>query len=147
RATTLRTALRTACLRPPKLPRCAHPMSTRNYPLSRALVCSLGCILLFLSRELRAAKGPPIGQWDCVLSGNEQGVAHLFFSPEGTLGGRGTITGRILFTYTGRTTVIFTNSGVLHTNIVGGAGIEGYWSYASPTTTNRIVGFVDLLFA
>ncbi|MGH8244917.1 MAG: hypothetical protein ACREUU_00635 [Gammaproteobacteria bacterium] len=81
-----------------------------------------------------------------MLSGNEQGVAHLFFSPEGTLAGRGTITGRVLFTYSGRTTGVFTNRGVVYTNIFGGAYLEGNWSYASPTTTNRIVGFIDLLF-
>jgi len=120
-------------------------MSIHLYPLRRALASSLGCLLFIFPAVLVAAQGPPIGQWDCVLSGKEQGVAHLFFYPTGTLAGRGTITGRVLYTYSGRTTGIFTNGGVLYTNIFGGAELEGNWSYASPTTTNRIVGFINLL--
>ena len=122
-------------------------MITHFNMLLRSFTRSVGCLLLFLPPVLVSAQRPPVGEWDCVLSGNEQGVAHLFFSPEGTLGGRGTIIGRMFFTYSGRTTGIFTNRSVVYTNIVGGADLEGYWSYSSPTTTNRIVGFIDLLFA
>jgi len=114
-------------------------MSTHLYLSSRALACSLGCLLSFIPAVLLAAQGPPVGQWDCVLSGKEQGVAHLFFNPDGAL------SGRAVFTYTGKTTGIFTNSGVVYTNIFGGAALEGNWSYASPTATNRIVGFINLL--
>ena len=120
-------------------------MSTHRNLLLRSLASSLGCLLFFLPAVPVSAQRPPIGEWDCVLSGNEQGVAHLFFSPEGTLGGRGFITGRVIYTYSGRTTGVFTNSGVIYTNIVGGADVEGNWSFASPTTTNRIVGFGNLL--
>jgi hypothetical protein len=121
-------------------------MSIHLYPIRRAFASLLGCLLFVLPAMLVSAQGPPpVGQWDCVLSGKEQGVAHLFFYPTGTLAGRGIITGRVLYTYTGRTTGIFTNGGVLYTNILGGAKIEGNWSYASPTTTNRIVGFINLL--
>ena len=120
-------------------------MSNHFHSLFRAFVSWLACLLSFLPAALVSAQGPPIGKWDCVLSGKEQGVAHLFFYPTGTLAGRGTITGRVLYTYSGRTTGIFTNGGVLYTNIVSGAQIEGNWSYASPTTTNRIVGFINLL--
>ena len=114
-------------------------MTTRTRSLSRALVSSLGCLLLFLPSLLLAAQGPPVGQWDCVLSGHERGVAHLYFNADSTL------SGRALFTYTGKTTGVFTNRGVVYTNMVGGAFLEGNWSYASPTTTNRIVGFINLL--
>lgn len=114
-------------------------MSTHLYLSSRALACSLGCLLSFIPAVLLGAQGPPVGQWDCVLSGHERGVAHLFFNPDGTLGGRA------VFTYVGKTTGVFTNRGVVYTNIFGGARLEGNWSYASPTATNRIVGYINLL--
>lgn len=71
------------------------------------------------------------------MSGHEQGVAHLFFKADGTL------SGRAVYTFSGRTTGIFTNGGVLSTNIFGSAHLVGQWSYASPTSTNRIVGFIN----
>lgn|GEM_PF-6647527 len=114
-------------------------MTTRNCSLSGALVSSLGWFVMFLPSLLLAAQGPPVGQWDCVLSGHERGVAHLFFNADGTLNGRA------MFTYVGKTSGIFTNRGVVYTNIFGAAYLEGNWSYASPTTTNRIVGFINLL--
>ena len=114
-------------------------MSTYFYSLSRALAGSLGCLLFLLTSLPASALTPPVGQWDCVLSGSERGVAHIFFNADGTLNGRA------MFTYVGKTAGIFTNRGVVYTNIIGSAYLEGNWSYASPTTTNRIVGFINLL--
>ncbi len=114
-------------------------MNTHLYRLFRALACSLGFLLFLLAAVPASAQAPPIGQWDCVLSGNERGVAHLFFNPDGTL------SGRAVYTYVGKTTGIFTNRGVLYTNISDRARLEGNWSYASPTTTNRVVGFINLV--
>ena len=78
-----------------------------------------------------------VGNWDCVLSGNQQGVAHLFFDPSGSL------SGRALFTFSGKSTGVFTNRGVVFTNFFGGARLHGQWSYESPTRTNRVVGFIN----
>jgi len=72
-----------------------------------------------------------------VLGGNERGVAQLFFNADGSL------SGRALFTFTGRAVATYTNRGVLYTNFLGGAYLLGQWSYASPTTTNRIVGIIN----
>jgi hypothetical protein len=100
------------------------------------LASCLGCLLFFLPTVARATQ-PPVGTWDCVVSGSEQGVAHLFFNADGTLAGR------VILTFSGKTTGTFTNKGITYTNFVGGARLDGRWSYATPTSTNRIVGFIN----
>src|SRR5206468_81145 len=104
----------------------------------------LRCIAIFLGSLLlgwpvlnASAQPGPVGNWDCVLGGNERGVAQLFFNADGSL------SGRALFTFTGRAVATYTNRGVLYTNFLGGAYLLGQWSYASPTTTNRIVGIIN----
>jgi len=101
-----------------------------------ALASCLGGQFLFSAIVAQAAPAP-IGAWDCVVSGNQQGVAHLFFNADGTIGGR------VILTFSGKSTGVFTNNGITLTNIFGGARLEGRWSYASPTATNRIVGFIN----
>jgi len=91
-----------------------------------------------------SAQAPPAGYWDLVLSGDQQGIAHLLFEAEGPTAG--TIRGRALFTFSGKSSGVFTNrSGVMFTNGVGGAAITGKWSYSSPPGTNRILGFLDFI--
>ena len=107
-----------------------------KFPGSLVAFC-LGCLLSFFAFLTALAQAAPVGQWDCVLSGDEKGVAHLFFNTNFTL------EGRAVFTYTGKTTGIFTNKGVTYTNIFGSAQLYGQWSYETPTRTNRIVGFIN----
>jgi hypothetical protein len=111
----------------------------RNYlnNLPCGVVSCVSCLLFFLPSVAQATQ-PPVGAWDCVLSGQEKGVAHLFINADGTL------SGRAIFTFSGKTTGSFTNSGgITFTNTFGGARLEGRWSYASPTVTSRILGFIN----
>ena len=96
----------------------------------RSLVAfRLGCLLFFLPSVTVPVAASLIGPWDCVLSGGERGVAHVFFYADGTLNGRAVFT-------PGKT-----NSNV--TNFLGGARLNGRWSYATPTGANQLVGFIN----
>lgn len=106
--------------------------------LSRALAFGLGCLLFLLPSATPAASPPPVGVWDCVVGGSQRGVAHIFFSPDGTL------SGNIFLTFVGRASGTFTNTrGGTFTNFFGGAQLDGRWSYASPGNTSRFVGFIN----
>src|SRR5262245_11720018 len=111
-----------------------HP----NNPFRGIVAFCAGCLLSFMASVTVSGQTPPVGNWDCVLSGDEKGVAQLFFYADYTL------EGRALYTYTGKTTGTFTdNKGITYTNIFGGAALHGQWSYTSPKRTDRIVGFIN----
>src|SRR5262249_47370073 len=103
-----------------------------NYPTRIFVAFCAACLL-----RVTVSAQVPVGTWDCVLKGDEKGVAQLFFKEDFTL------EGRAVFTYTGKTTGIFTNKGITYTNIFGAAKLDGQWSYAKPQRTDRIVGFIN----
>jgi hypothetical protein len=101
-----------------------------DYSRSLAAFC-LGCFFLVFTASTAFTQGPPVGNWDCVLTGSERGVAQIFFYEDGTLDGR------MVFTPFGRST----NS--VATNFYGGAALMGRWSYLKPTAPDRIIGIIN----
>ena len=79
---------------------------------------------------------PPVGSWDFVLSGSQQGVAHVHFKSDHTL------TGTAVLTYSGRN-ALRTNQNFIYTNLFGAAELRGEWAYSDGTS--RIVGFLNQL--
>jgi hypothetical protein len=79
------------------------------------------------------AQAPPVGSWDFVMKGSENGVAQVTFLADGSL------TGTAAFTYFGKQTVVTNRHGV-YTNLMGAAELSGSWAYYR---TNRIMGFIN----
>jgi hypothetical protein len=91
----------------------------------------LGCLLFFLAFVTTSVEASPVGYWDCVLSGGERGVAHVFFYANGSLNGQ------VVWAPGKRTSTT--------TNVIGSAALEGRWSYATPKGTNQLLGFINAI--
>ncbi len=118
-----------------------------SFKSPRALLAA-GWLLLGGLGSLSPAATPvsPVGTWDLLISGAEQGIAYITFSDDFSLSGYEAITPTLPsppsdnprgFGENGRVITTTTSTGTTQTNFLGFAFISGTWSY---DINGRVIG-------
>jgi len=120
-------------------------MKTMANTFRQQLTAVSAAVLLWGASASALAQNSPVGSWDLVLSGHEQGLAQITFNADFTLDGFEIMTtiprnSKVNLRGSSGRVPITTNTIIIVSNIIARATLNGFWAFDS---RGNVIGLIN----